>query len=949
MKFLRLFPLLLLAQPLPALAQHAEAPPKVTPASAPDWGFEDSDIPLDPAWIFGELDNGMRYAIRQNATPAGAALVRLRINSGSLEEQESERGLAHFLEHMAFNGSARVPEGEMIKLLEREGLAFGADTNASTGFTATTYKLDLPRNTPELLDTALMLMRETASELTIAPDAVDRERGVMLAERRDRRNYSLTETEDRIAFLTPNARYGQRLPIGLEEVLQNASAADIRGYYKREYVPANAVLVVVGDFDPALVEAAIRKHFASWSPAPMPPEPDAGPVKLDREGEVDIYLDPALTERLQLSRHLPYVERPDSAAVRQQKLLATIGYAIINRRFATLARSEDPPFRSAGFGTADVFEAGRTTNLIIDTPDNEWREGLLAAIPVWRRAMTYGFTEAEVAEQVAGIRSGQENAARGEATRNNASWEADVFALVDDGTVPSTAASSLERFNAFAPAITPASVLAALRADAHPLDNPLIRFRGRNSPEGGEAALQATLAEAMAIPIEPLSQEELQPFAYSDFGTPGTVVEDRVDSRLGIRTVRFANGVRLNLKRTDLEQDRIRYRVQIDGGTLLDTRENPLATAMVSVLPVGGLGQHTQDELATILAGRNVSFNITTDGDVFTLSGTTTPRDLELQLQLATAGITDPGYRKQGEVRFRRSVANFFASKDATPGKALGNALGGIVSDSDPRFSLASKQAFDALDFAQLKAVIGDRLAAGAIEIGLVGDLDEDEAIALVAETFGTLPPREVAFQPREEARQRSFTVERGRKIIYHDGEPDQALLSIVWPTADDSDLRDVARMELLERVVRLILTDVLREKLGKAYSPGASSSMSRTWRDYGTFSISASVDVSDVDPTSGAIRAAITSLRDAPIDADMLERARRPVLESYDNALKSNGGWLALVDRAQSESYRIDRFLALRAIYESLTPEDIQAAAQQYLDPEAAVEVVVLPRPAGE
>ncbi|MEZ5697399.1 MAG: insulinase family protein, partial [Sphingomonadaceae bacterium] len=770
-----------------------------------------------------------------------------------------------------------------------------------------------------------------------------------LAERRDRRNYSLTETEDRIAFLTPNARYGQRLPIGLEEVLQNASAADIRGYYKREYVPANAVVVVVGDFDPALVEAAIRKHFASWNAAPMPPEPDAGPVDPDRAGEVDIHLDPALTERIQLSRHLPYIDQPDSAAVRRQRLLATIGYSIINRRFAALARSDAPPFRSAGFGTGDVFKVGRTTNLIIDTPDNEWRAGMLAAIPVWRRAMTYGFTDAEVAEQIANIRTGQENAASGETTRSNGSRAEDVFSLLDDGTVPGTAANSLKRFNAFAPYITPAAILAALRADAHPLDNPLIRFRGRNQPDGGEDTLRASLAEAMAIPIEPLAETTAIPFAYTDFGTPGTVVEDRVDSRLGIRTIRFANGVRLNLKRTDLEQDRVRYRVQIDGGSLLDTRENPLATAMLSMLPAGGLGQHTQDELATILAGRSVGYDITTSGDVFTMSGTTTPRDLELQLQLATAGITDPGYRKQGEVRFRRSVANFFASKDATPGKALGNALGAILSDNDPRFSLASKEAFDALDFAQLKDVIGGRLASGAIEIGLVGDLDEDQAIALVGASFGALPAREADFLPREEARQRSFTAERGRHIIYHDGEADQALLTLLWPTDDDRDLREVARLELLERVVRLILTDVLRENLGKAYSPGAASSMSRIWRDYGTFNISASVDVGDVEPTAEAIRAAIMGLRDTPIDADMLERARRPVLESYDNALKSNGGWLALVDRAQSESYRIDRFLSLRGLYEAITPEEIQAAAQQYLDPDGVVEVVVLPRPAGE
>lgn len=204
-------------------AQIAQAP-----AQGPVWAFETSDVPVDPDYTFGQLDNGMRYIIRRNATPQGTALVRLRIDSGTLEERDDERGLAHYLEHIAFNGSAKIPEGEMIKLLEREGLAFGADTNAATNFTSITYMLNLPRNDAALLDTALMLMRETASELTIAPDAVERERGVILAEWRDRAGFQLRNFEDNVAFIAPNARYGSRLPVGIPAVIENATAEQNR-------------------------------------------------------------------------------------------------------------------------------------------------------------------------------------------------------------------------------------------------------------------------------------------------------------------------------------------------------------------------------------------------------------------------------------------------------------------------------------------------------------------------------------------------------------------------------------------------------------------------------------------------------------------------------------------------------------------------------------------------
>ena len=216
----RLIPFLLALLTLSSCAPQLERVAAVSaPRERPVWAFEASDVPVDPAWRFGRLANGMRYAIRENATPRGTAAVRMEIAAGSLDEGESERGYAHFIEHMAFNGSTNVPEGEMVRLLERKGLAFGADTNAETSFDRTTYRLDLPNNDPDLLGTALMLMRETASELAIAPEAVARERGVVLSEMRDRNTWQLRNAEDQMAFLNPGALYARRLPIGTAETL----------------------------------------------------------------------------------------------------------------------------------------------------------------------------------------------------------------------------------------------------------------------------------------------------------------------------------------------------------------------------------------------------------------------------------------------------------------------------------------------------------------------------------------------------------------------------------------------------------------------------------------------------------------------------------------------------------------------------------------------------------
>ena len=935
MKFTLLLPLLL-ATTAPALA---ESP---SPESA--WAFQESDIPVDRAFTFGELPNGMRYVLRENHTPESTVLVRLRIGSGSLEERDEERGLAHFLEHMAFNGSRKVPEGEMVRLLEREGLAFGADTNASTGFETTTYKLDLPRNEPKLIDTALMLMRETASELTISDEAVERERGVILAEKRDRTNYSLKELEDEWEFSSPGARFTRRLPIGTEATLRAADAAKLRALYERAYVPANAVLIVVGAIDVPAIERDIRARFGDWKPAAPPAAPATGPLDLTRKGASDIYLDPALSERVTVTRLSRWIDEPDTVAQRRQNLLRAVGYGALNRRLATIARSEDAPYRGAGFGTGAVFKDGRATNLIVDAVDGRWAEGLKVAAREWRRALEFGFTDAEIVEQVVRTRQASRNAAASANTRSNAALVGTIEAFLDNDVVPSTPQSSLERFETFAPSITAEAVIAALRADAAPLDDPLIRFQGRTAPAGGADALRTVWNAAMAETLAAPAREGSAKFAYTDFGQPGTIIADAIEPRTGIRMVRFANGVRLNLKKTALETDRVRYQLNLDGGSLLDTRDNPLATAMVGSLTAGGLGKHSQDELDSVLAGRTVSLNFSSSGETFVSAGATTPSDLELQLQLVAAALTDPGYRREGEVRYRREMSNWFKRKDATPGGALGAAIGGILSDNDPRFTVQPEGEYQNLSFDKLRSAIGDRLATGAIELALVGDIDEAAAIGLVGKTLGALPLREGQFLPREAERERGFTAKRTPRTVSHRGEADQALLQWTWPTVDDRDHREVLRLELVERVVRLELTEELRERLGKAYSPSASSSASSVWRNYGIFSLAASVDVRDVDAAREALRSVMARLAREPVSADTLDRARRPLLEGYDNALKTNGGWMNLAARAQSEADRIGRFYAAKALLEGITPADLRATAARYLEPGEAVEVLAVP-----
>ncbi|WP_238339314.1 M16 family metallopeptidase [Novosphingobium ginsenosidimutans] len=939
-----LFVLILSTTALAACAPQQARLVSAAQTAKPTWAFEASDVPVEEDYKFGKLDNGLRYVIRSNAMPQGQALVRMVVNVGSLDEADDERGYAHYVEHMAFNGSTNVPEGEMIKLLERQGLAFGADTNASTGFERTEYKLDLPRNDPALLDTALMLMRETASELTISEAAVARERGVILSEKRDRNTFALRNFEDQMQFLHPQARYASRLPIGTEETLNAATAERLRAFWRREYVPAQTTLLVVGDFPVEAVEAAIKARFADWRPAPAEPQPLAGPFDPKAGPREDIFLDQALSERVTVSRDGPWLDEPDTLAQRRENLLRQIGYGIVNRRLLRRTREANAPFRGAGVGTSDSFREGRATNMIVETVDGGWKRGLQAATEEYRRALEYGFTQAEVAEQIANARTSARNAAASESTRSHGTLLGAVLALVTDDIVPDKPSRSLERLEAFIPEITPDKVLAALKRELVPLEQPLIRFQGRREPIGGTEALREAWDAAFKAKVSKPESKAGGAFAYTDFGPAGQVVSDVTEPRYGIRQLRFANGVMLNLKRTDLTKDRVLVRLSLDGGSMLATRDKPLAVQMMAVFGQGGLGKHSRDELDSLLAGRTVGVGLGGAAETFAAGATTTPADLELQLQVLAAQLTDPGYRPEGEVLYRQSINNLFAALGATPDSALSGALGGILSDNDPRFSLGKVEDYRKLTFAQLKDSVSDRLAKGAIELALVGDFDEARAIALVAKTLGALPPREATFQPYAEQRERSFTNDRSRRVLRHKGAKDQALLTLHWPTRDGEDLKQAIALDLLERVVQVELTDTLREALGKAYSPGVSANSPRVWRGYGTFALRASVDVKEVATTRAAMRSLLEELRKAPVSADVVQRARAPLLENLDAVLKTNAGWMSLADRVQSKPDGLDRFANSRAIITALTAADLLALARRYLDPDQGLEILVLP-----
>ncbi len=922
-----------------AAASSLAAPAERTPP----WNAETSDLEPDASIIYGRLPNGLRYAIRPNQRPQNQVVVRMAIDFGSAAEADDEQGLAHFIEHMAFNGSTNVPEGEMVKMLERLGLSFGADTNASTGYTQTQYKLDLPKSDPRLIERALFLMRETAGNISFNPASVDRERGIILAERRERENFAFQSGRAANNLFYPNAYFSTRYPIGLSEIIETAPADRLQALYRKWYRPDRIKIIVVGPIDPVAIERELVSKFADWQ-VTAPPLGDLDRCELDttRGLSAASFTHPEIGEAIGVQQFLRDKPRADTVERGMIELKMQIASAIISQRISRRSRSDDIPFLGGGvnfaLGACDSYAA---VGFSAGGKDGSWRALLPFTEQAVRQAVQYGFDEAEVAEQIKRLDTSYENNAKAEGTEQSASIANDLVGLDDD--VYNSDAYRLLLWRQLRPFMSKAAVNAEFAKWFGQMAAPQI-FLSTKQTSGTQsddilAAYAATRAVAVAAPVARATTA----FAYTDFGPAGTVVEDTVVADLGIRTIRFANGVLLNLKKTDFEDNRVRYSLRIDGGRLHFGKDKAvLAWLMSGAYVSGGLAAHDFEDLRSLLAGTTVTTAFGAAEDYFGSTGAVAPIDLERQLQVMAAYTRYPGYADSALRLFRRPLPELYARLDASPGSALSIAMAKIMTDNDPRFALAPLEDIQAADFDKLKSALGDALIQNRMEIAIVGNLDETATIAAVARTFGAMPTRTgtADITPQHA----SWSTASGNLDIPHMGEANQLGWRRVWTTTGDTDQKLTQSMDLLARVVTLRLTDELREKLGATYGVQAGSDMSDVYRDRGVFSISTSGDPKDLAAIESAVDQVMTEIVRAPVDGDLFERARKPVLESYADWKKRNPTWLGVAAEAQTNPDKLNRFRQNEKTFNSITAQDLWALAKQYLGKAAQFTFRALP-----
>jgi len=936
---------------------HSPAPPVLVkdeaPAPAPaaavaadgskPWPQDQSDIKADPKAVFGKLPNGMRYMIYPNPEPPGRVSLRLHIATGSLMEADDQRGLAHFLEHMVFNGSKHFTPDDLIPKMQRLGIGFGAHVNAYTSFDETVYMLDLPDLSKEMLDLGFTVMRDFGDGAKLDIEEIDKERGVILSEKTTRDSVGLRLMLKQFQELLPDSLIPKRFPIGEEDVIKTAPRERFVDYYTRFYTPQRMTFVVVGNIEPAAVEARIKESFESLTnPDNAGKNPDFGKITPVQGVKAAVFADKEVpSTSLSLVSVRPFSPVADTRTRRLSMLPLELANAAIARRFERLAKLDGSPVTGGSASREELFNQAELGSFDVAVADDRWQEALPVMEQEYRRALEFGFTESEINEAKANVLNAYQQAVKTAPTRKSDTLATGIARSINEGSVFSTPETNLEIISGGLDTATPETCHAAFREFWADRGFHLV-LTTKTEPENALATLTSLYDESRSKEVQAPEQRKMIPFAYTAFGTEGKVKTRKEAEGLEISQCMLSNGVRLNFKRTDFEKGGIRIMARIGSGKLTQPKDSPgIDFFASSVFEAGGLGRHSVDDLQQILAGRNVGVNFGITDDAFVLAGRTTPEDLELQLQLMCASMTDPGYREEALVEFRKAIPQLYQQIRHTVGGAQAE-LESFLHGGDFRWTLPEETKMASYTLEDARKWLTPALTKGYLELSIVGDFDESTMLPLVLKTFGALGPRETEKPALSAQRKVTFPKAPAEKTFTYDSKIPQGTAHVVWKTEGlRNNTKFMRRLNLLGEILSDRLRKEIREKLGASYSPGANPDGSDGLEGFG-YLISDSVgkpdDMKLLVDTAAKLGA---ELAEKAPDDDELDRARKPILAQIEKSKRDNAYWLGnVLSKSQEIPDQLDLVRGRDKDVASITAKELGEIAKKYLSEKNAIKV---------
>ena len=890
-------------------------------------------VPLDPAVKTGKLENGLTYYIRHNEWPEKRCDFYIAQRVGSMQEEDDQRGQAHFLEHMCFNGTTHFPGDALKQYLERIGVKFGENLNAYTSFDETVYNINnVNVEIAGAVDSCLLILHDWSHDLLLEDKEIDKERGVIEEEWRVRRSAQLRLIEAALPTICKDSKYAERMPIGTMEVVKNFPYETLRSYYRKWYRPDLQALIVVGDVDPDAVEKKLQEMFADIAPAAANAAVrEEFPVPDNQEPLVFIGKDKEFTGMVASvmfkTEPLPRELRGTMAYIAQDYVEDAIS-GMLNERLNELTRKADAPFSGASvsFGDFLVAKTKEALSLDISMKENRYAEGIKAAYRELLRASRGGFTESEYDRFKQEYLSQIDAAYEARDKRTNTSFVNDYVRHFIDNVPAAGIEWEHQMMNQIVPNI-PLDMINQAIGELSQDNRVILVFmpekEGLACPTEQEvlSAMTEVDGEDIAAFTEEVSTEPLVPELKSK-----VKVKKITDDIYGAKLITLSNGMKIHVKQTDYSPNKISFRATSWGGNSLYSNDEYVNSSNIGLVHQGGLGNFSAVELNKKLAGKQASVSSSVNARSEGISANCVKKDFETMLQLVYLNFTSPRRDDEAFTSAIERSRNALKNQDLNPQTALQDSVISVVYNNNVRAKRFKEEDLDRINYDRLLEMYRERFAnAGDFEYYLVGDVNADSVAPLLAKYLGALPAK----GKKENYKMIDQRMTKGERECYFTKEQDtpNSMNVFIYHTPMKETLRNDILVDMLQQAMTMLYTETVREDEGGAYGVPVSANLIDYPEELAMVQI--------VLPTAPEKRVAMTDIVNDGIKKMMAEgpseenlgKIKEYMLRSHQEDLKNNGYWMtSLVSKTRYNQEFVEGY---EECVQSITIEDIKKVAQ--------------------
>ena len=920
-------------------------------------------LPSDPALVTGQLDNGLKYIVRKHSNPVGKAVMWIHFDTGSLNETDRQRGIAHFLEHMAFNGSTNFAPGALVPFFQSLGMQFGRDQNAFTSFDQTVYQLSLPDVKPETLDKGMTFFSDVVSGLTLSPGEIDNERGIIQEERRRRLSGRQRVGEIVLERSTPGSLFGKRSPIGTEETIQTMTPADFQDYYGKWYGPGNSTVMVVADAEPDVIIAQIKDKFGALPAKAVAPSQEIGVKPYDKSFAI-VATDPEIkSEEVQITRiDLPRPPVTTEAQYRDD-LVGTIGQMAWNERLSDKVAAGDTSYSSARVSAGTDAGVIYNVDLSARAKPGKWKEALAEAAMELQRGRAFGFSQRDIDDVKKQLISSAEWAVQTDATASAQALISRVNSNVADGEPTLSPRQRLELLQKLVPTITREEVSKRFADEFNFTTAAFVAILPSSSSTPSESDLLELGVKALAVTPTQEAEVARATELMSQLPKAGAVAEGAAHEASKVWSGWLSNNVRVHYRFMDDEKDQATIAVSLIGAELLENADNRgITTAAQLAWGRAATKSLTSTDIRELMNGKKVVVRSGGGGgpgggrrgggggggvrDSINLTVAGSPQDFEIGMQLAYLLLTEPKIEQASFLQFQSMTKQFLQEALINPMMAGARAAAQLpYPDDEPRAKPLTAENIDKLTLDAAQAWLEKLIAESPIEVTIVGDLPQERALELAAKYLGALPSR-----PRVSkdtfADARKLIRPKGPRLVEKviETPTKQAFVASSFYGADETNRDESRALSMAARILTMRMTTQVREEAQLVYSISASSRPASTFSGFGVFGAAAPTEPGKADALAAKLASMYEAFaKDGPTDEE-LAIAQKQIANQFKEQLKEPGYWAGALNQFTFRNGDLDAVVAGPEAYQKMTAKAVHDTFAKYYSKENSIVVVIKP-----